>query len=154
MPAQPDSGTKVGWSNSRANLIAKSERFLEPGETVAHVVRCLEGPNKWIAIGVGVVIGFGIGLLIPAFGVVAFFLVYTRMYARRLVLATDRNLVVIAGGRWRWTPKQLLGRLDIETKFEPHGMWMQTDILEGRRIYVVSRTVHEARAADKDVDEA
>jgi hypothetical protein len=151
---EPAAPPKVGWSNSRPNLIAKSQRFLEPGEVVAHVVRCLEGPNKWLAIGIGLVIGFGMGVLVPAFGPVAFFLVYTRLYARRVVLATDRNLVVIGGGRWRFTPKTLLGRLDIETKFEPHGMWLETDVLAGRRLYVVPRTVHEARAADRDVDEA
>lgn len=150
-PAAP---VKVGWSNNRANLIAKSERFLEPGEVVAHVVRALEGPNRWVAIAAGLVIGFGFGVLVPAFGPVAFFLVYTRLYARRVVLATDRNLVVVAGGRWRFTPKSLIGRLDIETKFEPHGLWLETDLLPGRRVYLVPRTVDEARAADRDVDEA
>jgi hypothetical protein len=150
-PAAP---AKIGWQNNRANLIAKSERFLEPGEVVAHVVRCLEGPSRWLAIAIGLVIGFGMGLLIPVFGPIAFFLVYTRLYARRVVLATDRNLVLIGGGRWRFTPKVLIGRLDIETKFSPHGMWLQTDLAPGRRMFVVPRTIDEARAADRDVDEA
>jgi uncharacterized protein YPO0396 len=120
---------------------------------VAHVVRCLEGPNKWLAIGIGLVIGFAAGLLVPLFGPVVFWLVYTRLYARRVVLSTDRNLVVIAGGRWRFTPKRLVDRLDIETKFSPKGLWLETT-LGGRRMYVVPRTIDEVRASDRDVDEA
>jgi hypothetical protein len=78
--------------------------------------------------------------------------VFTRLYARRVVLATDQDLVVVGCGRWRFTPKVVLDRLDLETRIGPlKGLWLQTR-LGSRRLYVVARTAREVAAADADLD--
>ncbi len=145
-----------GWLNTPERLIERCQPFLEPGEVVAHVIRALEGPKRWIGLGLGIVVGLGLGTLLraPLLGLPIMWLVYTRLYARRVILATDRNLVVVAGGRWRYTPRGILDRLDIETKIGPlKGLFLQTT-LNGRRMYVVPRCVNEVAAADAEVDAA
>jgi hypothetical protein len=140
------------WRNTPENIVTKAKPLLEPGEVVAHVVRAMDGPPKFL----GLVIGLGIGALtrIPLLGILAMWLVFTRLYARRILLATDRNLVVLAGGRWRFTPKKVLARLDIDTRIGPmKGIWFQTTIA-GRKLYIVPRTVQEARDADAEIDTA
>jgi hypothetical protein len=145
-----------GWVNTPERLIERSEPFLEPGEVVAHVVRAQEGPKRWIGLGGGIVVGIGLGILlhVPMFAVPIMWVVYTRMYSRRVILATDRNLLIVAGGHWRYTPRGVLDRLDIETKIGPlKGLFLETK-LNGRRLYVVPRCAAEVKAADAEVDTA
>jgi hypothetical protein len=142
-----------GIVNTREVIIEKSRPFLEPGEVVAHVVKALEGPPRWIAMLLGLVIGIGISILIlvPLLGVPLFVLVYTSAYKRRIILATDRALVVLAGGRYRFTPKEVLARLDLETRIGPlQGLFMRTEV-DGRRMYITPRTAVEVAAADADI---
>ena len=139
--------------NTREVIIERSQPFLEPGEVVAHVVKALEGPPRWVAMVAAVVIGVGVSILIlvPFLGFPLFVLVYTAAYQRRVILATDQALVLIGGGRFRFTPRKLLARLDIETPIGPlQGLFLRTE-LDGRRLYITSRTVSEANAADRDI---
>jgi hypothetical protein len=144
-----------GFINTREVVVAKSRPFLQPGEVVAHVVKALEGPPRWVAMLLGLVIGIGISILIllPLLGVPIFALVYTGSYKRRILLATDRSLVVLAGGRFRFTPRSVLSRLDLETRIGPlQGLFLRTEV-DGRRLYVVARSSPEVHAADADIED-
>jgi hypothetical protein len=73
-------------------------------------------------------------------------------YPRRIILATDQALVIVKGGRWRWTPKQVLDRLDVDTPIDPKGMFLRSQ-LGTRRIWIVPRCIDEVRAADLDLED-
>jgi hypothetical protein len=138
--------------NTRESIIEQAQPLLLPGESVAHVVRALEGPNRWLAIAVALVVGFGLTFVVPFLGIIAVWLVFTRLYARRVVLATDQNLVVVGCGRWRFSPKVVLDRLDLETRIGPlRGLWLETR-LGARRLYVVARSSRDVADADADLD--
>jgi hypothetical protein len=146
----------TGWRNDRASIVAKAQPLLEPGETVAHVVRAVEGINRWFGIAIAFVIAFPLAgfIRVPFLAFVLFILLFTSLYPRRIILATDQALVVIKAGRWRFTPKSVLDRLDIETKIGPLKTFWRYTVLNGRRMYIVPRTYDEAMAADADVDSA
>jgi hypothetical protein len=143
--------------NTRDNLIAKTRPLLERGEVVAHVVRALDGRiNRWLGVVGALVIAFPLAVVlrIPIAAFALFLALFTSLFPRRLILATDRALVLVKCGRWRFTPKSVLDRLDIETKIGPlKGFWRATN-LGGRRLYIVPRTFPEVQAADADVDAA
>src|SRR5262245_52383657 len=144
-----------GLINTREVVIEKSRPFLEPGEVVAHVVKALEGPPKWLAMILGLIIGIGISILIlaPLLGIPLFVLAYTSAYRRRILLATDQALVLLAGGRYRFTPKKVLARLDLETRIGPtQGMFLRTEV-DGHRLYVTPRSAPEVAAADAEIEE-
>jgi hypothetical protein len=144
------------WRNTRDNIIEKASPLLEKGEVVAHVVRAMEGPNRWAGIAIAALIALPVTILlrVPVLAFALFIGLFTSFYPRRLILATDRALVVLKGGRWRWTPKEVLDRLDIETKIGPLQSFWRYTVLDGRRLYVVPRTYPEVQAADADVDAA
>jgi len=141
--------------NTREVVIEKSRPFLEPGEVVAHVVKALEGPPRWVAMILGLVIGVGVSILIfvPILGVPLFVLAYTSAYKRRVILATDRALVIVNCGRYRFTPCSVLARLDLETRIGPLKGLFQRIELDGRRMYVVPRSTSEVIAADADIED-
>jgi hypothetical protein len=141
------------WVNTPERIIQKSKPLLEPGEVVAHVVRAQEGPNKWLGLSAAVALGLTLGLVIPpALGIPVFYLTYTSLYRRRILLATDQALVVVAGRGLRYTPSAVLDRLDMETRMGPtKGLWMQVEV-GGRRLWIVPRTVPELQAADAELD--
>jgi hypothetical protein len=146
----------AGLINTREVVIEKSAPFLEPGEVVAHVVKALEGPPRWLAIVLALVIGFGISIVIqiPFWGFPLFALVYTSAYQRCVILATDEALLLLGAGRYRFTPKKVLARLDLETRIGPvQGLMLRIE-LDGRRLYLTARTVQEATAADAELDES
>jgi hypothetical protein len=146
----------AGFINTREVVVEKSRPFLLPGEVVAHVVKAVEGPPRWVAIVLGFVIGIGLSVLIsaPLLGVPLFALVYTSAYQRRIILATDDALVLLGAGRYRFTPKKLLARLDLETKIGPvQGLFLKTEV-DGRRLYITSRSVSEVAAADADIEDS
>ena len=61
--------------------------------------------------------------------------------------------MLVKCGRFRFTPKQVLTRLDIETPIGPLiGIFLRTQ-LDGRRLYITPRTVQEVAAADADIEE-
>jgi hypothetical protein len=144
-----------GLINTREVVIEKARPFLEPGEVVAHVVKALEGPPRWVAMLLGLVIGIGVSILIfvPILGVPLFVLAYTSAYKRRVILATDRALVVLNCGRYRFTPRGVSARLDLETRIGPLMGLFQRIELDGRRLYVVPRSTAEVLAADADIEE-
>ncbi len=81
----------------------------------------------------------------PVLAFVLFIAIFTTLYARRIVLATDRGIVVIKAGRWRFTPREVLDRLDLETKIGPlKGFWRYA-VLNGRRLYIVPRRTPRCR---------
>jgi len=144
-----------GLINTREVVLEKVQPFLEPREVVAHVVKAVEGPPRWVALLLALIVGIGISIviLVPFLGFPLFVLVYLGAYQRRLILATDQALLLIGCGRFRFTPKKVLARLDIETPIGPlKGMFLRTE-LDRRRLYVTPRTVQEVAAADADIEE-
>ena len=142
---------------NRSRAIQRARPFLNPDEAVAHVIRALEGPNKFIGMGLGLLIGFAIALVlqIALLALPIFLIVYTRLYARRLILATDEGLVVLAGGKglqfWSFMPTKVLDRLPLETSIGPlEGLWLKTT-LDNRRMFVVARSAKDVMAADADL---
>jgi hypothetical protein len=140
--------------NSREQIIALSRPLLEPDEVVAHVVRAMEGPNRLVAVAVSFALGLAIGgiarvpFLAAPIAMAAFF----SSYPRRIILATDQALVILKGGRWRWTPKQVLDRLDVDTPIDPKGMFLRSQ-LGSRRLWIVPRCINEVRASDLDLED-
>jgi hypothetical protein len=144
-----------GLRNDRRRLIEKARPFLEEGEVVGHVIRAFEGINRWIGLAIAAAVAFGFTVAVklnPILGAIVLMLVFTRLYARRLIVATDRGVVVLAGGLWRFTPTKLLDRLNLETRIGPlHGIWMETQ-LNGRRLFIVPRSASEVAESDADLD--
>jgi hypothetical protein len=90
---------------------------------------------------------------VPFLGFPLFVLVYLAAYQRRLILATDQALVLVGCGRFRFTPRKVLERFDIETPIGPlKGIFLRSE-LGGRRLYITPRTVQEVAAADADIEE-
>ena len=145
----------AAWLNSRENIIAKVKPLLEPDEVVAHVVRGLDGRiSRWLGIAIAFLVAFPLAGLIrvPFLAFALFFVLFTSLFPRRLILATDRSLVVVRCGQYRWTPKAIIDRLDVDTKIGPlEGFWRSTT-LNGRRIYIVPRCYTDVLDADADVD--
>lgn len=141
-------------ANVRARILQEARPLLNKGEVIAHVVRAMEGPNRWLGIGIGMFAGVGIGILLgqPVLGLPIMWIVYTRMYSRRILLATDQSLVVVEGGRIRFTPKRVLERLDVDTRIGPMKGLFLTANVNGRRLFVVPRCASEATAADADTE--
>ena len=155
MATRAENGNNLAMFNVRERLARRVAGLLEPGEVAAHVIRALEGPSRWLALVIGLAIGLGIMLLvqIPVLGVLAFLVFYTRLYARRVIVATDRRLVVMGGGRWTFVPSVILDSLDLETRIGPlRGLFMQIQLGE-RKMYVVPRTTREVAAADAELDD-
>lgn len=145
---------RLSFWNTPPTIIAKARPLLEPGEVVAHVIRAMEGPNKWAGLGVGFVVGIGLSIVLgaPALGLPIMWFAYTSLYPRRVVLATDRGVVVLAGGRYRFGPKRVLDRFDLETRIGPlRGLWLEARLGE-RRLYVVARCSQDVVEADRDLD--
>ena len=144
-----------GLINTREVVLEKVPPFLEPGEVVAHVVKAVEGPPRWVALLLALIVGIGISIVIqvPFLGFPLFVLVYLAAYQRRLILATDQALVLVGCGRFRFTPRKVLERFDIETPIGPlKGIFLRAE-LGGRRLYITPRTVQEVAAADADIEE-
>jgi hypothetical protein len=132
-----------------------ADPHLEPGEVVAHVVKALEGPNRWLAMMVAILVVFAIGTLVPGAGLLLLplmLLTYTSLYRRRLILATDHSLVILGGSRFSFVPRSVVARLPVETPIGPtKGLWLRV-VVDGRKMYVVPRSVQELRAADADLE--
>ena len=144
-----------GLINTREVVLEKVPPFLEPGEVVAHVVKAVEGPPRWVALLLALIVGIGISIVIqvPFLGFPLFVLVYLAAYQRRLILATDQALVLVGCGRFRFTPRKVLERFDIETPIGPlKGIFLRSE-LGGRRLYITPRTVQEVAAADADIED-
>jgi hypothetical protein len=143
----------ASFINNRATIIAKAAPLLEPGEVVAHVIRGMQGMNRWLGMMIAIVVAFPLGLFLPPIFIVPlYYLLFTGLYPRRIILATDQALVVVAGGRLRYEPKAVLDRLDVETPIGPmKGSFWRHVVLNGRRIYIVPRCYPDVVAADADL---
>ncbi len=142
---------------NREKAIQRARPLLNPGEAVAHVIRALEGPNRFLGMGLALLVGFGLSVVIrfPLLALPIFLLVYARLYARRLVLATDEGIVVLAGGRGpkflSFMPTMVLDRLPLETPIGPmRGLWLEVT-LNDRRMFVIASSAKDVRAADADL---
>ncbi len=141
-------------ADTRSQIIEEARPLLNRGEVVAHVVRALEGPNRWLALLFAMFIGFTLSLLVgsPILALPFMWLGYTLLYKRRIILATDQSVLILGGARLRFSPKAVLDRLDVDTRIGPlKGVFLATT-LNGRRMYVVPRCVREVTAADADLD--
>jgi hypothetical protein len=143
----------ASFINNRETIIEKARPLLEPGEVVAHVIRGMEGMNRWLGMLIAIVVAVPVGIFLPpALIVPLYYLLFTGLYPRRLILATDEALVVIAGGRLRYAPRSVLDRLDVETPIGPlQGRFWRYVVLNGRRIYIVPRSYPDVVAADADL---
>ena len=76
-------------ADTRSQIIEEARPFLHRGEVVAHVVRALEGPNRWLALLFAMCIGFALSLLVgsPNLALPFMWLGYTLLYKRRVILA-------------------------------------------------------------------
>jgi hypothetical protein len=140
----------------RERIIEAAAPLLKKGEVVAQVVRATQGPNKWFGLLFAMAVGLGVGFVTPpaAVGLVlVVWMTYARVYARRIILVTDRRILVIAGSRYRYVPTAILDELEVDTRLGPTtGLWMEIE-LAGRRLFVVPRTARELMAADAVLDE-
>ena len=143
----------ASFLNTRERIIERSAPFLEESEVVAHVIRGLEGMNRWLGMIIALAVAFPAGFFVPPIFIVPiYYLLFTGMYPRRIILATDQAVIVLGGGRLRFTPRQVLDRVDVETPIGPlKGTFWRFVILNGRRVYVVPRSYPEVAAADRDL---
>ena len=83
-------------------------------------------------------------------GVVALFLVFTRLYARRLIVVTDRAVLCSpapAGVQAQGAPVE---RLPADTPLQPlKGMWLELQI-GGHRLYVSARSIRTVSAVETE----
>lgn len=133
--------------------------FLEQGERVDYVVKALVGMNRWLGLVLAAIIGLGVSLLLSSFGfgpivgVLVLLIVFTRLYARRVILVTDRAVVLLAGSRFTFKPKALLDRLPVDTPLGPLlGLWLELR-LGPHKLYVSAlsiRTVSKVETERRD----
>ncbi|MFJ9243070.1 polymorphic toxin-type HINT domain-containing protein [Streptomyces sp. NPDC101776] len=137
-------------AGTRIQITARSQGFLEPGERVERVLLAQGGINPWAQVGfppvgligvraVAVAAGAsgGVGALGGVLGALAGAMIAAVLTTRRVVLATDRGLVVLEYGRFGGVqPSKVIARLPKETAIGAlSGTWAQTE-LAGERLWV------------------
>src|SRR5258706_615875 len=132
-------------ADTRSQIIEEARPLLNRGEVVAHVVRALEGPNRWLALLFAMFIGFTLSLLAgsPILALPFMWLGYTLLYKRRIILATDQSVLILGGARLRFSPKAVLDRLAVATRIGPLKAAFLATTPNRRPMYVVSRSVRE-----------
>ena len=112
----------------RDKLGARVQPMLEPGEQVQEVILSQTGPNPFLAV---------ITYLV-------FFMV-----KRRIIVATDRAIVVIKAGAFTGTSaKEVIARLPRATRLGPvSGLWAKVDI-NGEKNYIHKRFHGDVARAD------
>jgi hypothetical protein len=117
--------------------------FVRKGEKVEYVVKGLEGMNRWLALVLSTALGLVVSLLLASvlIGLVVLFLMFYGAYARRLILVTDRAVVLLACSRFRFTPLGEIERFPI-APLRPKGFWLQVR-LGTHRIYVSVRSLRQ-----------
>jgi len=112
----------------RDKLRDRVQPLLEPGEQIQEVFLAQAGPSPWLAI-----------------------LTYLIFFAmkRFIIVATDRNIVVIKSSVWTGTSaKEVLGRLPRSTRIGPlSGIWAKTQIGPDK-MYVHKRFHGDVARAD------
>lgn len=112
----------------RDKIRANAAPFLEPGEVVQAVIPA-QTTSQWFAL-----ISYWI-------------IIFSNAY--RVVVVTDRRILVCRSGRFRMTPvKEVLRQLPRATVIgPPSGLWYRCDHL-GERLYINKRFHKDVRAAD------
>jgi hypothetical protein len=119
---------------TRAKMRANAAPLLEPGESIQAVFGG-QTVNQW--------------LIAPSVLVPVVFLVLFAVNRYRVVVVTDRRILVCRSGRFRMTPvKGILAELPRATRIgPPGGTWWRCDTLGGR-LYI-GKTFHkDIQAAD------
>ena len=122
--------------------------FLDKGEQVDYVLKALTGLNRWAGLGIATVVGLGISLLVGSvvLGLLALLIVFTGLYTRRLIVVTDRAVVLMAGSRFTFKPTAVIERFPRDTPITPlKGLWLELH-LGDHRLYVTARSLRALRA--------
>lgn len=145
----------------RDRLAARVEPLLEPGERVQEVLLAQSGASPyWFALAsLGVVVamrGFEqllvslAALAVVAALVVMFALVAYDLTRRRIIVVTDRAIVMFRAGGWIvvTSPKEVVARLPRSTRIGPlSGLWAKTEIGD-ERLWIHLRFHGDAARAD------
>ncbi|WP_327428755.1 hypothetical protein [Streptomyces sp. NBC_01236] len=143
-----------------AKVVERSQGLLEPGEQVRRVLLAQGGINPWaqvaffmvgligvraVAVAAGAASGFG--SLGGALGGLAGGLIGAALTSRRVVLMTDRGVVVLEYGRFGGVkPTRVLARLPLGTALGVlSGTWARTE-LAGERLWVHKKWHGDAAA--------
>ena len=144
----------AGWLNNRDTIIAKAQPLLEPGEIVAHVVRAMEGINRWLGVAIAFVVAFPLDG--PAAGAVPgafalFILLFTSLYPRRIILATDQALVVVKARPMALhaAPGARPPRHRDAGSARCKGFWRYTVLERSAALHRARRTVRRGRTAGR-----
>ncbi|MDQ1375822.1 MAG: hypothetical protein QOJ09_3160 [Actinomycetota bacterium] len=117
----------------RDKLAERSRPYLEDGEQIEQAFLAQTGPTPW---------------LMALIGALAMMLAVKR----RIIVVTDRAIVVLAAGAWTGTnPKSLVTRLPRQTRLGPlSGLWGRIE-LGGQKMWVHKRFHKDVEAADAKV---
>lgn len=112
----------------RDKLRANAAPFLQPGENV-QAVFCGQTTSQYFAL------------------ISVWIIILTNAY--RVVVVTDRRILICRSGRFRMTPvKEVLRELPRATRIGPaSGLWWRSESL-GERLYVHKRFHKDVAAAD------
>jgi Protein of unknown function (DUF2510) len=112
----------------RDTMRANAAPVLQPGETIQAVFGA-QTTSQWFAL-------------------ISYWIIILRN-AYRVVVVTDRRILVCKSGRFRTTPvNEVLHQLPRATRIGPaHGLWYSTDVL-GERLYIAKRFHKDIEAAD------
>jgi hypothetical protein len=126
--AKSDTPRKVQAVAIRDKLRENAAHVLQPGETIQSVF-CAQTTSQYFAL-----ISVWIILLTNAY---------------RVVVVTDRRILVCASGRFRMTPvKSVLRELPRGVRIgQPSGLWWRSESL-GERLYIHKRFHKDVNAAD------
>lgn len=113
----------------RATIRANVAPHLQPGEVIEAVIPA-QTTSQWFAL-------------------VSYWIIILRN-SYRIVVATDRRILVCRSGRFRTTPvKEVLRELPRATRIgPPSGLWYRCDSL-GERLYINKRFHKDVIAADE-----
>jgi hypothetical protein len=112
----------------RETITANAAHLLQPGEVVQAVIPA-QTTSQWFAL-------------------ISYWIVIFRN-AYRVIVVTDRRILVCSSGRFRMTPvNQILRELPRATIIgPPKGLWYRCDHL-GERLYINKRFHKDVRTAD------
>jgi hypothetical protein len=114
----------------REKMVERSQPFLEPGERVHQAIWCQTGGSPWL-------------LFLTTLA--------TLFFKYRIVLVTDRAIVVLQSSRWMAKPKAPLARLPRHLYFGPmSGVWGHTEVT-GEKLYIHRRFHKDVQAADAEL---
>jgi hypothetical protein len=117
----------------RDKLAERTRPYLEDGEQVEQVFLAQTGPTPWL---MGLIGGLAMMLAVK----------------RRIIVVTDRAIVVLAAGAWTGTnAKSVVARLPRQTRFGAlKGLWARIE-LDGQRMWVHKRFFKDVAEADAKV---